>query len=425
MRDLLNIFSVIQWPCFHKALDSVRYSIVLSGVVILYFNPAHVHAAAGDTISNTATVDYVYQAVPLTVESSPVGNSNTGVGNGTATTFIEDRLVNFTVTENTGAVVSVAPAQIGAVLSFTVTNNGNVTQDFLLTAVNTSPNPFAGLPDTFDPNAPMRVFVENGTTPGSYQPLEDTAVFIDELAVGASSVVYVVVDIPVAAGATEISAVALVAQVATGGAVGQGAVINNDHNGNISPAGTYSNGATNVVAGTITNIADTTGLETVFNEPAGINPEDADSTGAVTDVIRNGQHSDTGAFEVSGSPVTLNKTVTVIDTLGGTDPHVGAILRYQIEVVIVGAGNVDNLVITDPIPVNTTSVDDSITVGGIVQTDLLDDPGVDFSTRIGGSKGSIEVDLSENNTRVITAADSPITITFDAIRSSSGSIHFA
>jgi hypothetical protein len=413
VRDLLNIFLKMFVPCLHKAMSFIRKSLLLIVALMLHGFSSYTHATAGDVISNMVTVGYTLQAVPLTVESSPTGNAVPGIGNGVATTFTEDRLVNFTVTENTGAVVAVTLSQTGAVLSFTVTNNGNVVQDYLLTAVNTAPNPFAGLPDTFDPNAPMQVFVEDGSTPGTYQVAEDTAAFIDELAVGASATVYVVVDIPAAAAATEISAVALVAQVAEGGAAGQGAVINNDHNGNISPAGAYSNGATNVAAGAVTNIADTAGLENVFNDPAGVNPEDADSTGGVTDIVANGQHSDTGVFEISGIPVSINKTVTVIDTLGGTDPHVGATLRYQLEIVVVGAGNVSDLVITDVIPVNTTSVDDSIISEGIVQTDLLDDPAVDYSRRIGGNKGSVEIDLTENNTRVITSFDSPITITFD------------
>ena len=410
MRDLLNVFLETQLLYAHKAMTFIRKIILLISVTVLYGIPGHVHAAAGDVISNTATVDYTFQAVPFTVESSPTGNAVAGIGNGTATTFIEDRLVNFTVAEVGGLVVSVAPGQLGAVLAYTITNNGNVVQDFLLTAVNTSPNPFAGLPDTFDPNAPMQVFVEDGTTPGSYQTAEDTAVFIDELAVGASIVVYVVVDIPAAAAATEISAVALVAQVAVGGTAGQGVVLNSDHNGNISPAGSYSNGATNVVAGVVNNVADTAGLETVFNDPAGINPEDADSTGAVTDVVANGQHSDTGAFEVSGSPVSINKTVTVIDTLGGTDPHVGATLRYQLDVVIVGAGTIDNLVITDPIPANTTYTGDSIVVDGVAQFDTNFATDGDYSEQTGGN---VIVDLSNANPRIITSADSPIIITFD------------
>lgn len=372
-------------------------------------------AAAGDAIRNTASVEYVYQAINFTLESSPTGNTTTGVGNGTATSFTEDRLINFSVAERDGITTVVSAGQLGAVLVFTVTNNGNAVQDFLLTAVNTSPNPFGGLPDGFDPNAPMRVFVDSSLVAAggdSYASGVDTGVFIDELAPGVSRTVYVVADIPAAAAATEIAAVALVAQVAAGGAAGQGAAISNDDNGNVSAAGSYSNGGTNVAAGTPNNVADTTGVEVVFNDPAGVNPEDADSTGAVTDIVANGQHSDTSAYEVSGSPVTITKSVTVIDTLGGTDPHPGATLRYQLVVNIVGAGNVNNLIITDPIPANTTSVDNSIVIDGVPQTDVQD--AVDYAERT-GVKGNIIIDYTRNAPvpRIVTAADSPITITFD------------
>ena len=421
MRDLLKIILETQLHyvhraqllCVRKATGFIRSIVLLISAAGLYGLAGNVHAAAGDVISNTATVDYFFQAVPFTVESSPTGNAVAGIGNGVATTFTEDRLVNFNVVSNDATTVVVNSGQVSAVLTFTVTNVGgapgmgsNGPLDFLLTAVNTSPNPFGGLADTFDPNAPMRVFVEDGTTPGTYQPAEDTAVFIDELAPNNSRTVYVVVDIPATVVATEISAVALVAQVVEGGAAGQGAVINSDDNGHVSPAGIYSNGATNVAAGVVNNVADTAGLETIFNDPAGIQPEDADSTGAVTDIAANGQHSDVGAFEVSGSPVTINKSVTVIDTFGGTDPHVGATLRYQLDVIIVGAGGVNNLVITDPVPANTTYTPGSISLSGPTPLNPV------FASFNGGLN-QIEVDLSEGMTRTITVADSPVTITFD------------
>jgi hypothetical protein len=73
------------------------------------------------------------------------------------------------------------------------------------------------------------------------------------------------------------AAVALVAQVAEGGAIGQGAVIAHDDNGHVSPAGTFSNGAVIVSAGTPNIVVNTDALETVFNDPAALSPEDVDS----------------------------------------------------------------------------------------------------------------------------------------------------
>ena len=358
-------------------------------------------------INNTATINYVSQGNSLIQESSPFGNTLPGIGNGIPTSFTEDRLINFSVVSIDAAAINVASFQSVAFLAFTVKNNGNAPQDFLLTALNASPSPFPANIDSFDPVSPMQVFVEEGSNAG-YLLAEDTNVFVDELAIGATATVYVVAAIPATA-IGDAAAVTLIAQVAEGGTVGQGAVISNDDNGFISPAGVYSNGATSVSAGIANSIANTSGLETVFNDPAALNPEDVDSN-AVQDIRANGQHSDVGVFlvqtAVSGS-VTLNKTVTVIDTQGGTDPHAGATLRYQIEVVV-NDSNVNNLVITDSIPANTTYTLSSLLLNGIVQTDASDAP-TDYSEFNGNS---IVVDLSQGST-ISVAPATPNLITFD------------
>lgn len=371
--------------------------------------PSQVFAAAGDIISNTATVNYSILAVPFTQESSPTGNTVPGAGNGAPTTFTEDQVVNFSVVSNDGAPVNVASGENNAFLTFTVVNNGNATQDFLLTAINTAPNPFGVPVDNFDPVIPLRVFVEDGANAG-YLFAEDTGLFIDDLASGATATVYIVADIPATA-IGDLAAVAMVTQVAAGGAPGPGAAITNDDNNHVSPAGTYSNGGTTVIAGTANNATDSVGIDLVFGDQAGSAPEDVDSTGAVQDIPSNGQHSDTGAFLVQtvGAAVDpLIKTVTVIDTLGGTDPHAGATLRYQIVVNTTGASTVDNLVITDPIPPNTTYIPNSIRLNGVLQTDAIDEP-ADYSEFDGAQ---IIVDLSQNSTVSISTATTN-TIVFD------------
>ncbi|MDH3342588.1 MAG: hypothetical protein OEM07_02575, partial [Gammaproteobacteria bacterium] len=267
---------------------------------------------------------------------------------------------------------------------------------------------FVANTDNYDPVSPLQVFLEDGSNAG-YLLAEDTAVFVDDLAAGASATIYVVATMP-AANVGDAAAVALVAQVAEGGIAGQGAVISNDDNGYISPAGSYSNGAVNVVAGTANTVINTSGLETVFNDPAGINVEDVD-TASVQDVRANGQHSDVGLFYVqtaAAADVVLNKSVTVIDTLGGTDPHAGATLRYQIDVVVGGVSNIDDLVISDVIPPNTTYVSSSLFLNGVLQTDLADAP-TDYSIFNGSS---IVVDLSQNGA-VSIVPGTPNQITFD------------
>ena len=376
-------------------------NVFVCAVVVLtalLFVNTSVHAAAGDSINSTATISYDLAGVP---------NTDSAV-----TSFTEDRIINFVVTEsNGGLAVPVISDMTNAVMEFVVSNNSNSTFDFLVTSVNTSPNPF-GLPaDNFDPlPGTVQVFVESGLTPG-YQDVQDTAVYIDELAANAQRVVYVVADMPTLA-VDDVAAIALIAQVAQGGATGvEGVFINADDNNRVSPdstlAGDFSNGATNVPAGTPNTIIDSPAtMETVFLDPAGLNSEDL-STALIQDVAGNGQHADAGAFQ-AGTPVNIVKSVTVIDTLGGTDPHPGAVLRYQLLVNVSGNVAVDNLVISDAIPANTTYVDESIQLNGVAQTDE-DNIVVDYSRANNAPVKpitSIEVDLSENGTTAVAPGTS-------------------
>ena len=375
--DAFNISAILDLPARKNIFTPIVF-------VISLFLTTNIFAAAGDSISNTATINYVIGGVP-------------GTGNASAS-FLEDRLINFSVSEDNGsAAVPVISDMTDAVMQFTVTNTGNGVQDFLLTAVNTAPNPF-GLPaDNFDPLT-IQVFAESGATPG-YQAVEDTAVFIDELVPNVPHVVYVVADLPTQV-IDDVSVIALIVQIAEGGVVGtEGLVVNADDNGHISPAGVFSNGSTSVSAGTANTIPDSPlTMETVFNDPAGLSPEDV-STDLVQDIARNGQHADAGAYQVM-SPVAIVKTVTVIDPLGGTDPYPGATLRYQLDVVVTGNTAVDNLVISDAIPANTTYTDNSILLNAVAQTDADDAP-VDYSRAIdilAKPVVSIEVDLSQGGT---------------------------
>lgn len=399
MKNKFNKFSL-------RALDRIRLFYFITTVLVLVVSPVQVFAAAGDVINNIAVVDYIYLGKPLTQESSPSGNTQPGLGNGAPTSFIEDRLINFNVIASDTNLVPVTSEQTAVVLTFVVTNSGNSPQDFLLAAVNSAASPFVSTSDNFDPVTPMQVFVEDGISVG-YQAAEDNATFIDELPIGGSATVYVITDMPVTSPG-DVAAVSLIAQVANAGAAGEGVAITNDDNGHVSPAGLYSNGATAVSQGVVATLPNTDAVETVFNDPAGAGVEDVDSSGLVQDIASNGQSSDTGALQVQGSPVELVKSFTVIDTLGGTDPHAGATLRYQIDVVIGGASNINNLVITDAIPVNTTFTPASLQLNGVPQTDASDAP-TDFSTFNGSA---IVVDLSQGGTTSVAPA-TPNQIIFD------------
>jgi len=400
-------FNIVPMLDIFVALEKSQRKNLFVSVLLLFtmFHAFAVHSAAGQNISATATVDFLVGGVP---------SSDTATAN-----FLEDRLINFVVTESDGG--SAVPVIVGmsnAVLQFTVTNTGNDVQDFLLLGVSTTPNPYGSPVASFTPAGLIRTFVESNVVADGYQLGSDTAVFIDDLNQNESRTVYVISNMPVAPAINtgDVSPVALVVQVAVGGTAGLGAVINADDNNHVSPEGLgYSNGTVDVLAGTPVSTPDTpAGVETVFNDPAGSNSEDRSSViPAAQDVVQNGQHSDTGAYEVL-SPVSIVKSVTVIDTLGGNDPHPGATLRYQLDVTVAGNTAVDNLVINDVIPVNTTYTAGSITLNGVVQTDLIDNP-ADFSRAIDILSlpvVSIEVDLGQGNS-VAVSPGSTNTITFE------------
>ena len=321
-----------------KKVKPIRLlSLLLAGSFGLMQAPS-VFAAAGDTIGNTATLNYDVGGVAQTlIESAPgAGNSTPGATNGTSTDFLEDRLINFTVTRG-GATSLVTPSATLQAVDYTVDNTGNDTQDFLLLGLNRvtgTADPFGGNADSFDTTA-VQVFVESGATAG-FQPAQDTAIYIDELAPAAAPVVvYVVSTIPSSATVSngDVAVMSLVVQAAEGGtAATEGAAINNDDNGNVSPAGVYSNGGTAVVAGTANDVADDpAAMEDVFNDPAGT----LNSAGAAG-ATQIGQTSDDSSYTVSAADLTVAKTsVTLYDPVNGnSNPKSipGGYIQYTITV---------------------------------------------------------------------------------------------
>ena len=89
-----------------------KAAILLIALIALAV-PLSAQAAGTDrnvSITNRAVVNYQVGGVgqPL-IESSPAGNSTSGAGNGTDTTFVVDDKVMVTVTNNDAAAVTTAP----------------------------------------------------------------------------------------------------------------------------------------------------------------------------------------------------------------------------------------------------------------------------------------------------------------------------
>jgi len=260
---------------------------------------------SGTTINNTATLNFTVGGVAQpSIGSSATGNSS---GAGTPTAFVVDKKVNLTVTTQDATFVTVAPGATAQVTTFTVTNNGNDTQDFALSsAQRANGTPLFGGTDNFDATGCAQ-YVESGGTAG-YQAAQDTATYIDELAADASKTVYVVCSIPSTQVNGDVAVVTLTATARAGGTPGSlGAAL-------VQTVG-----------------ANTAGVDTVFADAAGSDDAAGDASYSARD-----------AYKVVSSVLTVTKTATLIcdPTDATTNPKniPGAIVRYSITISNAGGG---------------------------------------------------------------------------------------
>jgi uncharacterized repeat protein (TIGR01451 family) len=282
---------------------------------------------AGTTVDNQAVVDYQVGGVDQPdIPSSPTGNSSpTG---GAPTQFLVDRLVDVTVAAVPGAApgyIDVAPGSTGQVLAFDVTNTSNDILDFELGHVLQSglADPFGGT-DSQDATL-VGVFVDDGDN--SYDPVLDTATFIDELSATAGSNtvrVFVVADFPLPGPGWADGDVSAHILTATGREGNDGTT-----GGPIGAALTADPGPEDPAA-----------EETVFGDAA-----------VAPDIARNADHSDTHAFRVRTATLTVTKTSTVIsDPVNAVAPFYaipGAVIEYEVTIANTGSDTASSVTVSD------------------------------------------------------------------------------
>jgi len=270
---------------------------------------------AGTSIDNNATLSYSVNGI---TQNSVASNTDT---------FVVDRRLDVQVAHVETSAVTVTPGQTAAVLSFTVQNQGNDTQDFSLTAVANDGNPF-GLTDNFDATN-VNVYVDTNNN-GTYDAGTDNATYIDELAPDANATVFIVADIPPVQVDNDVAEYSLVAQVAVGGTSGtQGADITSDDSTTADDAATVQN---------------------VFADGSGSN--------GATDAQYNGKHADNHAYQVKTAKITVTKTSCVIwDPVNITNNPKRiplAMVRYAIQVENNGSVAATNVTLTDTLNTNLT-----------------------------------------------------------------------
>lgn len=99
-----------------------------------------------------------------------------------------------------------------------------------------------------------------------------------------------------------------------------------------------------------------------------------------------------GAIIVGVATVNLVKSATVLDPFGGTTVVPGSVISYTLAASVTGTGTVNDLVITDIIPADTTYEVSTLTLDGAALTDAVDTDAGEASDASG-----ISVDLGDVN----------------------------
>lgn len=81
---------------------------------------------------------------------------------------------------------------------------------------------------------------------------------------------------------------------------------------------------------------------------------------------------DLGELIATAISVELAKSATVADPFGGTEAVPGAVITYSITASVLGTGSINNLLITDAIPADTTYTVNTLTVDGGARSDAAD-----------------------------------------------------
>lgn len=292
---------------------SRRWALMVSAAC-LALAPASARAAgtiAGTDIVNVAqaTYDAPGGGAPVTIDSNSIS-------------IKVDELLDVTVVSSDPGDVNVGPGWTEQVLTYQVTNSGNGSESFTLSADTARPG------DEFDTTFEMMILDSNGN--GVYDPGVDTIYSPGSndplLAPDESVTVFILSAIPAAADDSQRAEIALSAIANTGSGT-PGSLF----------AGLGDGGGDAVVG----------------------------STGA--------SDADSGYFMVQAADVTLVKSATVIDPFGGTEPVPGAVILYQLVARTLGTGDLANLAIRDDIPADTTYKAESMTLDGAPLSDTAGD----------------------------------------------------
>lgn len=277
--------------------------------------------AAGTLIENTATATFTSGGLEQTLDSNTV-------------VLQVDELLDVTVASQDGGGLPLTSTS--AVLTFEVTNIGNGSEAFFLSAdPNVTGNDFdvtiTGIAIDVDGDGEYDPSIDELLAPGEATPL---------LLADGTLTVFVLVEAPAGVEDAELSKVNLTAEAATG----------------TGPQGTVFEGE------------GTGGSDAVV----GTTNADSDSDGSLIARIVS---------------VELTKSAVVLDPFGGDEVLPGSVVTYTITAEVTGTGEVDGLVVSDIIPAGTTYQAGSLALDSGDLTDAADGDAGE------GSSAGVEVSL--------------------------------
>ena len=277
----------------HKQIRRVGLAVVAVGSIGFAGQAFAQNTPSGDTITNTATVNYTVNSVTQTPISANAA-------------FTVDTIVRFNLTG--GATVGVAPGETNRVQVFTLTNTSNIASDFTLTGTNQAGDDIEMLvPGTLTDG--VNVYIDTNTN-GVYDPVTDLQVTANiSLARNASATYFIVGDTPIAAADTDEAIVRLQADA-------------------INP----------------------------LDDLPWVNNTGADVQGGVAQiVVGNGTANQQGIFEVQTATLAITKSSSVnwdpINLFGaGRKAIPGAIMQYEILVANTGSTAATLQNVSDTLP---------------------------------------------------------------------------
>lgn len=325
---------------------------------------------AGTIISNYATATYTME-----------GNAHTQ--NSNLTNLVVDDKVSLTLTAADAVNVTITPGG-RAYMTYRLTNTGNAPHDFTLSATVT------GIPTLLPTSGPTFYADAAGTIPLPTDPNAGSLPYISSLAPDSGRTVYMFITAP--------------AQLTDGRTIDYLVTAETYQPANLGvinpPLKSAAQAAVDTSANKNTNLMT---RYVVLADGHG-NGGDADRDGKYALIAKDGTGITIG-FKSQAATVSVVKSVTVADRLGGVQPVSGGTLRYALSVSAAGAGTAMGVVITDPMPANTTYTPGTLKLNGTTLSDAADGDAGDMG---GTTAGTVTVRLGD------MTSDSPAhNITFE------------